>query len=380
MYFERIQATHVRNLNSNPFEPGTKLNFLIGQNASGKTAFLEAVYILARGKSFRTAKIKDVINHEEAEIQVTARIKYRNRTNSEKAGIKKGKGQTKIRLNGETVKTISEQAKNIPIILFDPESKNVITGTPKNRRHWLDWSLFHVEQGYLDVWKEYHRALRQRNFLLKNKNFNNELLSGWEKIMEQTAKTLTRQRSKYIREVKEDLIKTASLSCLNNNMLDIKLASGEREGKEFLTTLLDGRTGDARLGHTRYGPHRADIMFNSEEKQIADVFSRGQIKLFMFILMLSQSNILMRRTNEIPVLLIDDLSAELDDKTKQFIFKILKEIDNQVFITSTIPEISRIIEGSVFHVEQGALVKYETKQNLCRGTECQKKIITARNK
>ena len=166
MYIEWLQIQNVRNLTDLRIEPATRLNILVGPNASGKTSVLEAIYLLSMARSFRTPRVREVIQHQQQSLLVTAGLRY-TRSGLVNTGIEKGPGTTAIHFNGENVKKISEQARNIPLILIAPDIQNLALGSPRQRRHWLDWAMFHVEPTYLDDWRDYHKALRQRNSLLK---------------------------------------------------------------------------------------------------------------------------------------------------------------------------------------------------------------------
>ena len=165
LYIEELKGNSIRNLKNFSIKTNSSLNFFYGANASGKTSILESIYLLSRLKSFRTKRISDVISRGDDRLQIFAAGKLKNQTFS--VGIEKGRGLTRIKFNTEPVKTASEQVKKLPIYTLTPEHYILFVGSPKERRHWLDWSLFHVEQNYLDIWKNYHRALRHRNTLLK---------------------------------------------------------------------------------------------------------------------------------------------------------------------------------------------------------------------
>ena len=160
-------------------EPAIGLNLVVGPNASGKTALLEAIHMLSRARSFRTPRIKEVIQKEQLTLQVSAQITNKQ-SRSISTGIEKGYGTTSIRYEGKALKTVSEQANNIPLLIITPDSHTLVTGAPRDRRHWLDWAMFHVEPTYIGIWRNYQRALRNRNNLLKQGGTNNQL-SSWER-------------------------------------------------------------------------------------------------------------------------------------------------------------------------------------------------------
>jgi len=160
MRLESLTIRHVRNLSDIQITPNAEANIIYGENAAGKTALLESIYLLSKARSFRTVHIKEVIQHNQDELIVSATVadsRCNNRTVN--TGIRKSSKETEIRHNGERVKAVSEQAKNVVVQTAIPDNTRVLTGSPKDRRKWIDWALFHVEQDYLKIWHSYHHAL-----------------------------------------------------------------------------------------------------------------------------------------------------------------------------------------------------------------------------
>ena len=356
MRIDYFQAQNVRNLTKIELEPGPHLNLFIGQNASGKTALLEAVYILSRGRSFRTPRMAEVIQHHKNSLVVAADISQ-SPARSFRTGIEKLPGKTIIRFDGEIINKISDQAKNLPLILIAPDTHRLITGEPKLRRHWLDWGMFHVEPDYLTQWKEYHRALRQRNTLLKSSGVDNALLEGWEVVMSDTGTRISRLRRNFINKLQKV---TEGLS-INREMEspDFKYLQGWSEDQELKECLANERRIDRQFGFTRSGIHRADIEFIINNHSLSSVFSRGRIKQFITTLLLAQSVVLQDMTGRKPIVLIDDYSAEIDATTRSRLFSMLSERGMQAFLTSTEsnPELTDKKEVVLFHVEHGKLRK-----------------------
>lgn len=142
----------------------------------------------------------EVISHEKDSFLVTANLN-RTRSTLVRTGIEKRPGKTIMRYDGEIIKKISEQARNLPIILITPDSHRLITGEPRQRRHWLDWGMFHVKPDYLDLWRDYHKSLRHRNMLLKNNNTDSRQLSVWELAMSDTAARISNLRRDFIVQI-----------------------------------------------------------------------------------------------------------------------------------------------------------------------------------
>lgn len=355
---EWLQIKQVRNLESIQFSPGPRLNFLIGKNASGKTAILEAIFLLSRGKSFRTPKIQDVIQHNEKTLLVYAELQH-EQEGCVSTGLEKGYGQTSIRYNGNKVSAVSEQSRGVPVVLVTQDSQTLVTGSPKERRHWLDWAMFHVEQAYINNWKIYMRALRHRNVLLKKGINNRELYRAWEQAMVESGGYLTRTRQRFLNELLEAV--RPLLKDIFSEQITIRLSSEWPEVNPESDIYAETWDTDLKTGYTHTGSHNADVKIQLKNKNIAETYSRGQIKLFVCLLMMAQAKVLADRTGIKPIVLIDDYMAELDSDACKYLLCYLANSPFQVFLSNTEPQKS--LENNVmnkeFHVERGDISEYQ---------------------
>ena len=356
MRIDWLQIENVRNLTNVKIQPSGSINIITGPNASGKTTILEAIFTLSRAKSFRTPRVNEIIQHHKPSFLVTAGIRYSDK-GLINTGIQRSHGKTVIHHNGATMKTISEQAKNIPLVLVTPDTHNLLMGAPRQRRHWLDWAMFHVEHGYLDEWKDYHKALRQRNNLLKNGKYSSDDLSGWEKVMTQTGMRITEKRRKILKEIEAHTKKLGE--GLFNYDPDISLYGGWPENKPLADTLKENRETDRLRGHTQFGIHRADIEFRAGKHSMAAVCSRGQAKLFIVVLLIAQARVTEVATQEKSLYLMDDYAAEIDLDTRDRIIELFLNQKIQVFLTATEQGLKNMRDSDMkmFHVERGEVVK-----------------------
>jgi len=356
MHIEYLQAQNVRNLTNIELSPGPRLNLFTGPNASGKTALLEAIYILSRGRSFRTPRMTEVIQHHQESLLVTAELNC-SLAKPVRTGVVKTPGKTVIRYDGELIKRTSDQAKNLPLILIAPDTHRLITGEPRQRRHWLDWGMFHVEPNYLNLWRDYHKSLRQRNVLLKSGRLEKDLLMGWELAMADKGTRISLLRKNFINNIQK-VIK----ELLENKDIDppqFNYLQGWSEAEELQDCLARERPVDKQMGYTRSGIHRADIEFIIDGHPLSSVFSRGRIKQFVATLLLAQTVVIQDITGQRPVVLIDDFGAEIDAATRSRLVNMLLERNIQAFITSTEPnqELLNHRGMEMFHVEHGELRK-----------------------
>jgi DNA replication and repair protein RecF len=352
MRIERLTAHNVRNLLDVALEPSPGLNLFQGANASGKTALLEAIYLLARGRSFRTPRVMDVVRHSAERLQVSARVSHRD-ARPVMAGIERGSGHLVLRYNGDPVRTVSAHARRFPLVVITPDSQQLVLGGPAVRRDWLDWAMFHVEPGYLDHWRDYHRALRQRNHLLKDAATVTEEIRGWEEGMGRSGTALDEARRAFLRRLEQAFQALAGEFWAEPPGL--RLRSGWESDVALEQALADARRTDLISGFTHCGPHRADIAFTHKNNELASHFSRGESKLFICTLMLAEATVLAERLEEPPVLLVDDFSAELDTQAQQRLLAMLGSGKAQAFLTTAGTAAAGSLPGGSarFHVEHG---------------------------
>ena len=353
MRLESLTIRKVRNLTDIQITPGAEVNIIYGENAAGKTALLESIYLLSKARSFRTAHIKEVIQHNQDELMVSATITDKNRKDrAVNTGIRKSGKETEIRHNGERVKSVSEQAKNVVVQTAIPDNAKVLTGSPKDRRKWIDWALFHVEHDYLQVWHSYHHALRNRNALLRKPTKDDEFFV-WEDMMATTAKKLGNMWRNYLVRLQQYYQEIAGEHPCGSVVFDVK--NEKTKTDSFLKYLQSTRQSDIKAGYTQQGPHKADFEFKVYKKHANTVFSRGQIKLFVTMLSIAQANLLKNEKGVTPIILVDDLAAELDKKAVTMVLRLLYDEKMQLFITTTEPD--SIWKGhketSLFHVKHG---------------------------
>lgn len=349
MRIEWLQVRNVRNLSNLRIEPGPQLNIISGPNGSGKTALLEAIHFLGRCRSFRTTGINRVIRYQQKELVVSAGLRLPDQSQVV-TGVQRTRTALDIRYNNRTVRKVSEQAAQIPVITVTPDSHRLISGSPVHRRRWLDWAMFHVKPDYIDTWRDYHKALKNRNNLLRKNSI--EQLGVWEQEMGRAAEKINGQRNAFISELAAEMAGVAQL--LEIPLATLEYDPGWQQGVDLDQLLLRSRKGDQDRGGTRYGVHRSDIAIREGGRDIGLIYSRGQIKLSIIVLALAQDSVFRHRTGQGPIILVDDLPAELDVASQRRVIEALALRGGQVFITTTgkIPK-HRHKQQTMFHVEHG---------------------------
>lgn len=328
VYLKRLHIEKIRNLETVVMKDLQPFTVLYGDNGSGKTSVLEAVHVLATGRSFRTHIAKNYIQHQQPYAIVFAEMKM------DKVGVQKfTSGDQLIKVNGDRIATQSQLAQLLPLQHIDPLSIEIIDHGSKPRRQLLDWLMFHVEPEFYQVWQQYSRILKQRNSLLKKrKNVTLASISPWNVLLAEYGEQLHAQRLSILMQWQvffEQEIK----QLLPDVHIDLVYSAGFQEDLEFVEILQQQHSKDYERGHTEYGPHRADLKLKMQYGAAHNVLSRGQKKLLVVALKLSQIAMLHASEKE-TVVLLDDFTAELDTVAQRRLLERLNELGSQVFLTT----------------------------------------------
>ncbi|WP_440054610.1 DNA replication/repair protein RecF [Pseudoalteromonas sp. T1lg65] len=359
MSLTHLSLNNFRNIEAITFSPCEAINVIFGENGSGKTSLLEAIYFLSSGKSFRTNLSKLLIRHESEKCLVHGKKQLNSL--SIPVGISKSRlGETVLKIQGQSSRRISELAMILPIQVITPESYELFFGGPKERRKFLDLGVFHVEHAFFSAWKTFNQVLKQRNALLKARPANlSQQLAYWDAQFVSLAEQINTHREAYISRFQEHFFdKIGDISPIFKG-LEIRFQPGWKgELKEVLAAQLER---DVKLGYTSKGPHKADFNFYADGHSAENILSRGQLKLLLYALKVTQSELIDLECNKQSILLIDDLPSELSEETKLSVSHLLARCRSQLFITAITPEsIAAVVEPmerevKMFHVKHGSL-------------------------
>jgi DNA replication and repair protein RecF len=328
MQITRLNIERVRNLRTVALHGLQPFNVFYGQNGSGKTSILEAIHLLATGRSFRTHIPKNYIQTDTQDAIVFAQ------SNSEKIGMQKLlSGEQLIKVNGDNIATQGQLAKILPLQLIDPQSTDIIDHGAKPRRQLLDWLMFHVEPEFYHAWQYYSRALKQRNSLLKTRrNLSLTDLEPWNKMLSDYGEMLHSQRVSIVEQWK-GFFEQDLKHLLPDIEVQLEYSPGFHTELGLLNDLQSHHQKDLERRYTEYGPHKADLRLKTSLGDADVVLSRGQKKLLIIALKLSQIAML-HACNKETVVLLDDLTAELDLTAQQRLIERLSQLGSQVFITT----------------------------------------------
>ncbi|WP_281647325.1 DNA replication/repair protein RecF [Parendozoicomonas sp. Alg238-R29] len=359
-FLQKVRVTDIRNLVSVTLSPSPSINILYGSNGSGKTSFLEAVHLLGTTRSFRSSKVKPVIRQSQEACTVFGLVKGRESVFS--LGVSRSlDASCKIHINGEPCRLSSDLASILPLQVINPDTFRLLEGTPKDRRQFLDWGVFHVEHRFLPAWKRAYKSMKQRNALLRHGKMSDSLMDVWDAELSQSGEEIDNYRRRYFEALKPVFENT--LECLSG-ITDIQISYSRGWDKEssLRDVLKRSYRRDVEAGYTQWGPHRADIKLRYQGLAAVDTLSRGQQKAVVCALKLAQGKLFSDSKPFGCVYLVDDLPSELDQEHRSRLCKMFEDMNAQVFITcvdkGSLGQVwSAESEVKMFHVEHGVLIE-----------------------
>ena len=358
---QQLTINDVRNLTSASFFPSPSINVLYGLNGSGKTSILEAIHLLGLARSFRSSRLRPVINRESEKCTVFGRIKN-DELGTVPVGVSRNvKDETiQIRMGGETLRSTSELAKLLPLQVINPDTFKLLEGSPKARRHFIDWGVFHVKhQDFIPLWKRMQKALKQRNSLLRHGRIKGSELSVWDREFVKASEAVDSLRQNYLERLTPVFHEVLG-QLTNLKGISINYYRGWDKESTLGNIMGSGLARDIHTGYTHAGPQRADLRVKLGKTHAVDTLSRGQLKVVVCALKLAQGVLYSQLSEKKCVFLVDDLPSELDSPHRYALCRLLQDMDCQTFITCVehsalthcwLPE----SEVRMFHVKHGVI-------------------------
>ncbi|GAA4867519.1 DNA replication/repair protein RecF [Paenibacillus vulneris] len=368
MQLKKLSLQHYRNYNEVTFETGHMVNIIVGPNAQGKTNLLESIFVLALTKSHRTHQDKELIQWDSSHTLLHGEV-------DKKYGLcqldltisQQGK---KAKINGLEQKKLSNFIGSLNVVMFAPEDLEIVKGSPSVRRRFLDMEIGQVHPAYLYDLSQYQKILAQRNNYLKqlftSKDSKAGMLEVWNEQLATFGVKIIKKRQSFIKKLQAWAEKIHSGITAGNEQVRIAYSTAfdpavlEDEPvlfDQFMIKLSQVKEQELRRGVTLVGPHRDDLLFYINDKEVQTFGSQGQQRTTALSLKLAEIELIREEVGEYPILLLDDVLSELDRYRQT---QLIETFQNKVqtFITTTGIEsvdLGKLDSASVIHVRNGSL-------------------------
>lgn len=355
MILKSIELKNFRNYEdlNLKFDSGT--NILFGDNAQGKTNILEAAYVSGTTKSHKGSRDKDMIRFGEDEAHIRTLVEKQGKEYQLDIHLKKNRSKG-IAINKVPIKKAGELFGILNMVFFSPEDLNIIKNGPSERRRFLDSEICQLDKIYLSDLTKYNKILMQRNRLLKDMMFQQELsetLPVWDMQLVEYGKRLIRRRRQFIEELSG--IVTGIHKNISGDKEELILKYEPNIDAEFLEDELNRvREKDKKYAQTSVGPHRDDISFFIHGVDIRKFGSQGQQRTSALSLKLSEIELVRQTIHDTPVLLLDDVLSELDSNRQNYLLNSIHDIQTMITCTGLDEFVrNRFQIDKVFHVIDG---------------------------
>ncbi len=347
MTLETLQIQSLRCIQNLQLSTHARWNWLIGANGAGKSTVLEALHILGTGQTWRHGA-RHILRDGDAEYLLSVRL-----TDHFLALRRRGE-EREIRYDGESIHSAWELLDILPLQSLHGDNSHFVAGSADDRRRIMDWGIYYVDSYYGTVFREYRRALAQRNAWLKKPQGK----SPWDSALALAGEGIQQRRQDYLTRIEPYLQKLWTSWSGATEILSLHLQSGWKEGLTLQESLQRDLGQDREMGYTHSGPHRANLVFRVRQKMALDILSRGQLRVLGLAYRIAQLLLLRESGFALPTLLIDDFAAELDESARNWWIEQLNLLDVQVFAAVTAAgQIPAGVQGSHFYLAQGQLEK-----------------------
>lgn len=357
MYITEVSLQNFRNLAQLKIEPSEGINVIYGSNAQGKTNFLESLYFCAMGRSLRGKSDQQLIRFEEEESHIRMLVQRKQRYDRIDVHLKKDEKKG-IAVNGLPVRKLGDLFGTLYAVIFSPEDLSLVKDGPAERRKFLDMELCQLSKVYYYDLQQYYRILKQRNNLLKEiqkKPAMQETLFVWDDQLAEYGERIIAARKRFLHRLDE--IAAEKLSQLTGGRDTLQtLYKPNCEAGMLAEKLRKNIDRDIYFGSTQSGPHKDDILFSIDGREVKVYGSQGQQRTTALAARLAEIDLIREETGEDPVLLLDDVFSELDENRQRFLLESIEGL--QAFVTCTGIEDSvrkYISKDNLFHVEGGII-------------------------
>ena len=399
MKINSIILENFRNYKNLELDFDESRNIIIGENAQGKTNLIEAIYLTAFARSFRTSNSADLIRFGESSARVSTYINSEDIDKNINIVIRSD-GKKMIKKDGKIIRKTTELLNNVVVIIFSPDDLRIIKDSPDRRRSFINRELSQMRPMYYDALRRYNEALREKNALLKgyfnikkktfsrtdnislndaradeiferspydnSRRYNEDMMDIYDRQLADSGYEIIRSRKEFVEMLSAEAGEIMSKISGGREELKIEYKTAcdfvtGTEGREILfSQIYHHRDRDIYNGYASLGPHRDDIEFYINGKDAKKYGSQGQQRTIALSLKLAEIRIARQMLDEPPVLLLDDVLSELDLDRQKFL---VSEIDDvQLFITSAeLNEevIKDLRGGTLFRIEEGTVTRVD---------------------
>ncbi len=336
----------MRNLRPLQLQPRERFNVFVGDNGQGKTNLLEAIYTIATLRSFRTSRLSDLVAFGAGEARLGARVVKDDLVRVYEVDL--GPGARKVRLDGKAVRPLSRYFGGFNVVVFTPEDLALPRGSPGDRRRFVDRGVFNFDPSYLSVASDYDKVVRTRNSVLKQAGQGmphrqtEELLGVYDTQLAQLAVQIITARQKFLASLAPELVRAFTAITRTGLSASARYTSKlvDESGACITAAAIEDKLRESRprdLGSqsTQIGPHRDDVVLELDGREAGSFASQGQLRAIMLAWKTAELEVLGRAHGDQPILLLDDVSSELDPARNEYLFHHLASLAGQCFITTT---------------------------------------------
>lgn len=340
MFVESLTAHNFRNLAPTALKLGPKAVVVVGQNGQGKTNLLEALYVCATGRSFRNATSEELLLHGAQTGELTARVVRQGVRHD--VSVRLTPQRKSVMVDGRSLRQVTKLLELVNVVAFFPDDLRVVKGSPEERRRFLDRAIANHRTEFVDAALAYAKVLKSRNAVLKApKTPDPILLATYNDELVRHGEVLQRCRTETLLELSPLASQIFTQIMPDVGPLTFALAPGVPQPADasfataFLKALETGYPKDRARGITSVGPHRADVLMQIGGQDARLFASQGQQRTIVLALKLAEVRYLTQRLGMPPVLLLDDVSSELDTERTRLLFEAISEVGAQVWISTT---------------------------------------------
>lgn len=338
MILKSLTLKNFKSYSAETFSFHDRFNLILGENAQGKTNLLEAIHFLLAFKPFKQLRSEEVISFGSIECRLKGEIQ--SQSGFDEINILLDENRKTLKLNNKVIYKTSKVSGRYNVVTFLPTDIDLVKGSPQVRRRYLDAVICSVDQAHLRDLKLYQRALSQRNAILaKSSSLTLDKIEVWDEQLAEIGSQVISRRLSFINKLQPVLNKIYQQTSGLDQEIGIHYQSSidlesniEESFKDELKLKFEQ---DKRRFHTTVGPHRDKLSFSLSDKDASIYSSQGEAKNLALALKVSEIEMINQFLGRTPILLLDDITSELDSNRKKFLFKLLQNFTGQIFITTT---------------------------------------------